>query len=328
MWRLGRGSGVKTEYNIWAYRDLNELIGSSTLRKKKGFSLGDLHGAINAAADRIEQADPDGRVKLMNLGLQAECFFNAVAIHVDSNELIDALLRTDYKGELGDIHVPFPMIEFCFPDGISVQMSEEELRPFLLIHPAGTEIGAGLIAHGWGDEDDLILVFQDIKNHRECSVDLRLSQSLQENISRITCDLVSRKTIPQQVGLFQTIAKLAFALLLYIQAMEEKALSEPATPVKTRGGSRRTRDRRKKRRQLKITPLIPKRKSRSRAKSSSSKKWAQRRHWRKGSWRMLNAPRYKRNSDGSPRVIWVPPYMVHEDQNPTDAIAQTKTLRR
>lgn len=318
------------QYARWPYRDLMLVLGvQPETRNLKNPSLDEVRRALMRAAPKLEQVG--GMNKVAALSFQAEAFFKGVAIQADHNELIDALLRTDVTCHLHDITVPYYMIEFAFPEGFSSQLIPFQLKPFLMIDPAGTELGSGLIPHGFSTQgNELLLMFE---NHLggESTLVFNRHDTLQANLCRIRTWLATAGEPNVHIAVYEMYARLAFSLLLYIQSLEGMALLEDPIPTRYHRLTPVVARRDRHRRHLIVRPLIPRKREHSASSASDQTEpagWKQPTHWRRGSFRLLKSPRYRRSPDGSILCIWVPPYLVNPQEDPHESIGQIRTLNR
>ena len=64
--------------------------------------------------------------------MEMTALYRGVEIYVEDRQLIQALLDTDIDAIMGDVRMPFPYCEFCFPDGMQLGYEDYELTGCLL----------------------------------------------------------------------------------------------------------------------------------------------------------------------------------------------------
>lgn len=242
---------------------------------------------------------------------EATAFFRSTVIHVTDENLIECLMDADIDAVMSDVHLPFPICEFVFPStdlGIKDYVTSGSLIADESMFSAKKfwkfdwlpEKKEGrrllhftrlLTSDGVTDSQGVSWLRFDPSCH--------LDELPKPKIKWAEHDGVACKKL----------ARLCMSLCLYLQTKEgESALIE--TPHKKREGIASNVARHyKKKQSFKIRNLITpalEYTSGSRTGTHASPKA----HWRKFHMRSLRDKRYKRNPDGSVRVIFVKPALI------------------
>jgi len=252
--------------------------------------------------------------------------FQGVVIHVEDAELVEALLRTDLDAKIGDVKIPFPIVEFAYPAGIratdAYQASGTIVVDFRQVNFA--QEFKSMIIQGKADPENkadiaVISKFRGVDGRFGLSSHVtRISVS--EPLAAVTVapdiDAVEREGMRIHL-------RLAMAVLMYLQSVErQNALRPLQERVDIQGliaPLARIEKRRPRYRVIDVTVKTVPRASVPQEGHHASPEA----HWRRGHMRALRDERFKRDDGGGIRVIWVRPTKINAEKG-EDVTAERK----
>jgi len=254
--------------------------------------------------------------------------FNGAIIHIEDTDLVEALLRTDIDANIGDVKLPFPIMEFAYPGGIRAtdryQVSGtlvvdmrtiDYQKEFESVEFIKTSDQAGRVPA------DIAIIT------RFCHLDGKLEMG--NNVIKVMASdplatIESPPDMPaeEREGL-AVHARLVMAILLYLQSVErQKALQ----PVERRGdcfGMPAVMHKvDKKRPNYRVIDIATKAVHMASVPGGGHHSSPET-HWRKGHIRALRDERYKRNLDGSVKTVWIRPSKINAEKDDM-AVAERK----
>lgn len=275
-----------------------------------------------------EQDRDNATVKLaiLNYGTQVlweiTALFNKTVVYVEDVDLLDALMRSDVDAMIQDVRMPFPVMEFVFPESARMLDGVYRLSGTLMCD-------LSFLERFWGEDVRKVSMTMNKAGFQLQSRLLRADGSPDsDGISwiRFGADM-KLDDLPQWVHVaeddraaIRTLSRLCVSLCLYCQTKEGQRAIVPCASKKRQtipemGKAIRKRPSRR------ITSLLPPA-LRLRELSQSVGHHARPvPHWRRGHMRSLRHERYARNPDGSVHVVWVHPA-------PIAANADTVTAER
>ena len=270
--------------------------------------------AVAGAEDDKESLMQQLAVDLAVMQLEAAAAFIGVELRVDDIALVEALLRSDVEAIIGDMRLPFPVCEFVFPAGIDVPGTGRQVSAVIIFDNRLFDVDAY-----WADYDASI--FDSVSPPDYTALTCRpegvaaISFNCDEPISTDTMHTAGKEIDSADVKYSKAMIYLCVALCLYLQTKEgQKALeAKPATAerVHRSGVPSAVSATLKRRKSYKVLDLIPDKYYKAdNAHPGNTANGGKRTHWRRLHMRSLRDERYRRNNDGSVRVIWVRPTRV------------------
>ena len=282
-------------------------------------------GAMLAEIDSL--ASKDGRERHRQLMLKAGVFLSdenlsltvvkslmamlheylaatkSVVIHVDDAQLVDALARTDIDALISDVKLPFPLMEFVWPD-----------RPACLIvdvsHPDVLRESSAIVSRFFGGRRVPASHGDRIEVHSRTKDDC--PRFLQFNKDIPLLEQRGLSLAPQQdLDEMWSVTRLAMACLLYAQTAPGVMRPSPR-PMRQDGVPSALAALAKKRAHYVIRDLY----GSSRPACSTEANTTGRivaGHWRRGHMRSLRSDRFARNPDGSIKIVWIRPCQIHPE---------------
>ena len=236
--------------------------------------------------------------------LAATC---GVVVHVDDPQLVSALARTDVDAMISDVKLPFPIMEFQFPD-------ESPANGCLVI-----DVSDPIVVKM--KQDTMKRVFgYDYKNPYGDRIEVHSSinpeQAVYLSFDRNT-PLTSENGMdlgcPGDLDRLRDVTRVAMACLLYAQTAHEVISSVGQQRLQQGVPSSFARVARK-RKVVCIADLYGK-STPSCTIDHDPTASVKTGHWRRGHMRALRAERFERNKDGSVKVVWVRPCQIHPEQS-------------
>lgn len=261
----------------------------------------------------------------VQMGWEATALYNKVVLHVEDAQFIEALLRSDVDAVIGDVRMPFPIIEFTFPGGIELSPGYE-LSGSLLIDARNFPFNKF-----WKNRLDpkVYIGLSQVCPYLYLTRLIKQGQDDPMGVSWIkfdteTCPLDSlpyNPTIPRKdADAARKSARLAFAICLYLQTEEGKRAAISTPPRRREGVCPAMGVQCKKRPHYAIRDMLTPILRTIRAESRGGHHASPVAHWRKFHFRSLRHERYHRDAHGNVRVIWVRPTVV----NATSATGERK----
>lgn len=245
------------------------------------------------------------RVQFIGLCYDMLSTTEAVVIHVSDKELVEALRNTDVDALIGDVMLPFPVMEFRWPDDTTPiilidENSDVATRQIERICKQHMKFDVDARRHDGRDHITTLAIASDGET-------IQLSVRKEANV--LKDDRGSMLATQSDRDLIVNTTRLAFCCLLYAQ-------TQPGLLVKTEtkkvdGAPPAVGRLLKKRQTYHLTPLYRSGHSGHHDTEPGDRKV--RGHWRIGHMRALRDERYKRNQDGSVKVVWVRPTRIHPD---------------
>lgn len=255
---------------------------------------------------------------------EASALYRAVEIYVNDVDLIECMLRTDIEAIMGDVRLPFPICEFVFPEGIPLGYLDYELSGCLIADSKNFNIysdwrkqfeqRAIIKPDGMAGEADTIFFSRLI---RKGVRDGDGVSWLRFNHTSTLDGLPTDAPVPAEDSQANKIlVRLVFGLCLYMQTEEGRKALTPLQPcrrnnkfigpstVKVLGA----------RSKYKLRDMIT-HGLREPGDDLGGSHAGPRAHWRKLHMRSLRHEKYKRNENGSIRVIWVRPALINAAQD-------------
>lgn len=255
--------------------------------------------------------------------MEAMNLYYGVMIHVEDANLLEALVRAKVDAVVGDVRLPFPCMEISMPSGISLYEDYEvngavvmDMRYFNIQRELAKEnIRIGTVDSGGRPTADIGVLSRmkkkgtedvDVCIHRFCR-DQPLRGHFGEYLNETYQNFIYRQ------------AELMMALMLYFQCYQDnrEVLREVHHRPRFTGMPAAMAQIAKRRRSYHVQDMLGLSKEYERISAGGSHA-SPRPHWRTWTLRSLRHERFKRNPDGSVRVILVAPHMVgvksHEDE--------------
>jgi len=251
---------------------------------------------------------------------EAIAYFKGVTIIVEDRELVKAMLRTEIDALIKDVKIPFPICEFVFPSGIPLGAGDYDVSGSLLCdlsYNIKKECGDEYKALYFDSEDGAARYQFMTRLFSASRGDDRQGVSWLRFSSDIPLENVPLRVPVAEVDSFglRQMARLVFGLCLYLQTEEgTKALMPRMKNDRRQGVCAASAKCLKKHRSYKIEDLISP-KLRYEKHSRGGHHNSPKAHWRKLHMRSLRHEKFKRNEDGSVKVIWVRPSLINADKD-------------
>jgi hypothetical protein len=252
--------------------------------------------------------------------------FQGAVVHVEDAELVEALLRTELDANVGDVRVPFPIVELAYPSGIAATESYQvsgtiiiDLRQVNLVKEFKF-----LSPQGRSDPENKadIAVITKFKN-----ADGTLGFS--SHVTRVKAsDPLSIGSVAPDINLseeegMKIHTRLAMAVLMYLQSVEQKKALQPMTGRSDCQGLIAPLARiEKKRQSYRVIDIAAKATHRVSVPGGGHHASPDA-HWRKGHMRALRDERFKRDKNDMIRIIWIRPTKINADKD-GDVTAERK----
>jgi len=272
---------------------------------------------------------------LVNAGTQmiweATALFRGVSVQVEDRNLVEAMVRTDIDALMGDVQLPFPICEFMFPPGIPIGVDDFTMPGVLLCDLSFN------LTREWSAFGPLWV--QRLES-RSCGYQMmtRLTRSAgvpadRDGVSWIRFDtdtplddLPTRTVLvdPRESVALRKVVRIVFGLCLYLQTQEGRSAIEPREPTRRRNLCAATARALRRRPSVGVKDLITHKFSGT-GGGHGGHHGSPAMHWRRLHMRSLRSEKYKRNEDGSIRVIWVKPALINA--LPEGVVNQRRRIR-
>lgn len=251
--------------------------------------------------------------------LEAFSLFYGVVIHVEDKALVEALIRTKVDAVVGDVRLPFPIMEFTFPEGIKFG-GEYELNGALMVDLDQFGVQKELNRRGL----DIGKVDARGRPLANIAVLSRVRKNGAEDedvcIHRFCHDMVimegDETYLPKdEAAYIQHIAVFLLSLLLYVQCYEKKeeVLQPRENSIRMpHGVPANMASLARKRKSYQIHDLLGMGRAyvQEEHTNGGGTHASPKPHWRTWTLRSLRHEKFKRKADGSIRIIMVKPCMV------------------
>jgi hypothetical protein len=248
-----------------------------------------------------------------------------VTIYVNTETLLEAVMRTNIEALMGDVRLPFPVCEFVFPEHFDIGNGYQASGCLLAdVKTAPVETLLKRSKYPWNVVTPLevtnVFFSRLIRNNFG---DTGGVSWLQFNANE-PLDSVPKK-VPvnkeDQIAV-RTMCRLCYGLCLYCQTAEGQKAIEPFTLGKRaarKGAGITEMELHRKRKHYVMQDLIT-HTFREPCESQDGTHASPKTHWRKLHLRTLRHEKYIRNLDGSVRAIWIKPTLV----NPSNDMEKTE----
>jgi len=240
-----------------------------------------------------------------------------VVVHVRDTRLVEALMRTDVDAAVGDMKMPFPIVELAFPSGLSLD-GVHEVTGCLMVDMDEIKMEREFKSMNAESVDECMLlsnkkakyiIMSAIKKMGDDTPadEILLKFGPDEMIDNLP---MSPDMSDVEKVAISKLAKLACSLFLYLQGVERDKTMLPIQYSKemTHGMPANLARLDKKRGRYVIRDILP---SPHRLAANHGGHHASPDiHWRRGHMRVLRDERFKRNPDNSIKSVWVRPCLV------------------
>jgi hypothetical protein len=286
--------------------------------------------------------DPKTVTVMKVLALAHECMVasycvvalnKGAVIHVRDSSLVEALLRTDVDAMVGDMRMPFPIVELAFPNGIRLD-DRYEVSGCLMV-----DMEAVNIKREFGDSLNYIEergLLSDKKARYIIMSALRFVGSgepadevlLKFGPEEPIDDMPSSPDMrPDESSAISRLAKLACSLFLYLQSVDRNRAMQPLQYAREMGhrlpAAMARMEKRRPRYAIRDILTKPRSKSAEHGGHHASPEV----HWRKGHMRVLRDERFARNEDGSVKSIWIRPCLISAGDDEQKVTAERQLVK-
>jgi hypothetical protein len=253
-------------------------------------------------------------------------------IHIRDASLVEALLRTDVDAVVGDMRMPFPIVELAFPSGLRLD-DEHGVSGCLMV-----DMDAVSIRKEFGDSVNYMETPGLLSNKKAKYIimsklrgvggnqydEVLLKFGVDEPIDNMP---KSPDIGPGESEAISRLAKLACSLFLYLQGVDRNRAMQPLQYAREMGHGLPARIARFERKRPRYTILDIVSKPHGMSVVHGGHHASPDVHWRKGHMRVLRDDRFKRNDDGSVKSIWIRPCIVSATDDENERVVAERQVR-
>ena len=256
-----------------------------------------------------------GKIKPQDVGIKTEAieelllYKTGVTVHIEDVNLIKVLMKSKFDSMLADVKIPFPVIEFAFPINISL-FDDYEISSVVLYDRSNINMSAIGFDDDLSDDTDVIIKasVQKIGEHEFNPIRWIYNKNL--DIETNSHNISSEDNLTDKIMIPHF--RLIMALLLYCQYHQDQRALMPLQKNNNKAFStkRKIKENDKKRKHKKIVNLLPDMEKKAKSEHQGGTHSSPTPHQRGYVWRTLRHSKFKRNPDGSCKVIMIKPCIV------------------